>query len=519
MEDYPYRERPVVLAADDDYSTRLLIRASLEEAGFAVEEAEDGRSALAAFSRCRPDIVLLDVLMPGMDGFAVCEAIRREPGAQDLPIVMVTGLDDTDSITRAYDMGATDFITKPINWTILGYRVRYVLRAQQAILQRHKLEELLFQSQKMEAIGRLAGGVAHDFNNILMAIIGCSDLLLNQMDMQESGHHLVTEIRDAAEQAASLTNQLLAFSSKQVLQPQTFDLRLELAEMEKMLRRMIGEDIQLITTPGSEPALIEADPGQIKQVVMNLVINARDAMPRGGRITMTISNVHLEEAHDHRHLEREPGPYVVLAISDTGEGMDPVTQARIFEPFFTTRKRHKGTGLGLSSVHGIVKQSGGFICVSSEPGLGSTFKIFLPKVEQPENEMVLKGQSAKSPQGSETILIVEDNAVVRRVVKKILINLGYQVLEAADSDEALGICAEYSGPIHLLFTDVIMPGMNGRDLAERWVARRPNTKIIFTSGYTEDTIAHQGALEEGIHFMQKPYRPDLLARKIREVLD
>jgi signal transduction histidine kinase len=508
-----------ILIVDDDRTMRLLARATLEKYGFQVEEAENGVLALAAFQDFQPNLILLDVLMPKMDGFATCMEIRKLPEGEKLPIVIITGLDDEDSINRAFKAGATDFITKPITWALLGYRVRYILRASQEWQRRQQLEEQFFQAQKMEAVGRLAGGVAHDFNNILTVIRGCTEFIFSRLEENDPLHQDVASVLEASEQAACLTRQLLAFSRKQVLQPKVFDLNNIVSNLEKMLCRIIGEDIELKTVLESEAMAIKADPGQLEQVIMNLIVNARDAMPRGGKLTIETAKVFLDEAYCELHVDINPGPYVLLAISDTGLGMDPEVQARIFEPFFTTKQKEKGTGLGLATVHGIIRQSEGFIWVYSEPGQGTTFKIYLPEAQEKVEEQRTALAPAVSCQGNENILIVEDDDLVRCVARRILEHYGYSILEARTGKEALAIGEQNPEPIHLLLTDVIMPEMGGKELVDRWKDLHAETKVIFTSGYTENAIVHNGALDSNIYFIQKPYRPAALARLVREVLN
>jgi signal transduction histidine kinase len=508
-----------VLIVDDDPTVRLLAKSSLEKIGLKVAEATSGHEGLAVFKEFKPDLVLLDVLIPSLDGFATCIALRQLPWGEHVPIIMMTGLDDIVSINRAYEAGATDFITKPINWSLLGHRLRYVLRASQALLHRRQLENQLYQSQKMEAVGRLAGGMAHDFNNLLTVISGCCNFLGGLVPADHPWQQEVEEISHAAEQAASLTRQLLAFSRKQVLQPENFDLNVIVAGMDRMLRRVIGEDIEFVTLLGEGPHPVKADPGQIEQVIMNLAINARDAMPRGGRLVIETAKTYLDTTYCNFHMGVKPGPHVMLAISDTGIGMDPETKARIFDPFFTTKEMDRGTGLGLATVDGIINQSGGMIWVYSEPGQGSTFKVYLPEAPgQPLIRGVDKASLANL-HGKETILLVEDDEPVRRVGRRILEKFSYKVLEAAAGKAALELGQEYPGPIHLLFTDVIMPGMSGKELADAWHRWHPETLILYTSGYTENVIVHQGTLDRDTHFIQKPYRPELLIRKIREILD
>lgn len=385
--------------------------------------------------------------------------------------------------------------------------------------ERKNLEDQLRQTQRMEAVGKLAGGVAHDFNNLLTAITGYASLLLLKLDSDDPLRKDVDEIRKAGERAATLTSQLLAFSRKQILAPQNLDLNQLVANMDKMLRRLIGEDIDLVTVPGQPIGCVKADPGQIEQVIMNLVVNARDAMPTGGKLTLETANVELDETYARSHVEVTPGPYAMLAVSDTGCGIDADTLSRIFEPFFTTKDFGKGTGLGLSTVYGIAKQSGGHIYVYSEPTRGTTFKIYLPRVEESVGPFELPKGVGELERGSETVLLVEDEKIVRNLVRNILQEKGYTVLEARNGDEALRVSGDHSGAIHLLVTDVIMPGMNGRELAQRMMNSRGDVKVLYMSGYTENAISRHGFLDPGVAFIQKPFTLATLTRKVREILD
>jgi len=385
------------------------------------------------------------------------------------------------------------------------------------ITERKKLETQFFQAQKMEAVGRLAGGVAHDFNNLLGVILGYGELLLDQQDAAQA--QFLEEILKAARHGAALTRQLLAFSRKQVLEPKVLDLNQLITDMLKMLQRLIGEDVALTFAPTPSLGSVKVDPGQIEQVLMNLGINARDAMPNGGKLTIETENVELDRAYFNQHSSGTPGPYVLLAVSDTGTGMDSGTQARIFEPFFTTKEKGKGTGLGLATVYGIVKQSGGYVWVYSEPGHGTTFKVYFPRFAE-AGETEESGVVPKiTIQGSETILLVEDAEPLRELARLFLEGAGYHVLEANGGAEALEMSRGHGGPIHLLLTDVIMPGMSGAELAAKLRVERPESKIIFMSGYTDDAIAHHGVLDSGVTLLVKPFTRDALIRKVREVLD
>jgi signal transduction histidine kinase len=381
------------------------------------------------------------------------------------------------------------------------------------------LQQQLQQSQKMEAIGRLAGGIAHDFNNLLTAITGYCDLILMSLRPADPLYQHGQEIHKAAERATSLTGQLLAFSRKQVISPKLLDLNAVLADMDKMLRRLIGEDIELVTVHRSGLGIVRADPGQIEQVLLNLAVNARDAMPHGGKLTVETANVDFDESFAERTPDVSPGPYVMLAVTDTGHGMTEEVKARVFEPFFTTKPLGKGTGLGLATVYGIVKQNGGHISVYSEPNIGTTFKIFLPRVAQPRQEPGSADPLPPPRHGNETVLLVEDEEVVRTLVRTVLRRHGYNVLEACHGGEALLTCEQYSEPIHLMVTDMVMPQMGGRQLAERLRPVRPNMRVLYLSGYTDDTVVRHGILESGTPFLQKPFTPEALARKVREVLD
>lgn len=387
------------------------------------------------------------------------------------------------------------------------------------ISERKQIEEQLRQSQKVEAIGQLAGGIAHDFNNVLTTIKGYCDLLIEALYDSDVRKQDVAEIAKAADRAAALTRQLLAFSRRQILEPRVLDLRSVVGELDPMLRRLIGEDIELTTLAGRDLGRVKADPNQIEQVLMNLAINARDAMSTSGKLTIETMNVDLDEDYARQHVAVQPGPYVLLAVSDTGSGMDAETLSHIFEPFFTTKEKGKGTGLGLSTVYGIVKQSGGNIWVYSEPGRGTAFKIYLPRVEEVVEQVAPDTARSQAVGGAETVLLVEDEEGVRKIVCRVLRLHGYTVLEAPDPRNGLDLSAAHPGRIHLLITDVVLPQMSGAALADQIMQERPDTKVLYMSGYTDNAIVHHGVLDPEKAFLQKPFTPDLLARKVREVLD
>jgi len=386
------------------------------------------------------------------------------------------------------------------------------------VSERRALEEQLRQSQKMEAVGRLAGGIAHDFNNLLTVMKGYSELMLDELDAADPLRTEVDEVKKAADRAAALTRQLLAFSRQQVLAPKVLDLNSVVGNMDKLLRRLLGEDIDLFTVLEPGLARVKADPGQVEQVIMNLAVNARDAMPNGGKLTIETANVDLDENYIRDHASVKPGAYVMVAVTDTGSGMTDKVKSRIFEPFFTTKEIGKGTGLGLSTVYGIIKQSGGYIWVYSEVGIGSTFKAYLPAVDAPA-ELPAGTTQQPARRGSETVLLVEDEDGVRALMRQVLHKHGYNVLESRHGGEAFLMCERHSGKIDLLLTDVVLEQMSGRELAERLIKVRPEMKVLYVSGYADDAIVHHGVLNAGVAFLQKPFTTEALARKIRYVLD
>jgi two-component system cell cycle sensor histidine kinase/response regulator CckA len=510
-----------VLLIEDNEDDACLIREMLQErreAGADLECVDRLGSGLTQLAQGKVDLVLLDLSLPDSHGLETLNKIQTE--APNVPIVVLTGLDDEAMAVQAVRRGAQDYLVKGrLDGYLLSRAMRYAVERKQAERDLRESEARLRQSQKMEGIGQLAGGIAHDFNNLLTVINSYSDMLLGDIGFDNPFlRNGLDQIKEAGHRAASLTRQLLAFSRRQVLEPKVLDLNESVSTMGKLLRRLIGEDITLVLCPHPALGRVKADPGQIEQVLMNLAVNARDAMPGGGQLTIETMNVELDTAYARTHVSVLPGPYVMLAVSDTGCGMDTDTQAHIFEPFFTTKELGKGTGLGLATVYGIVKQSGGYIWVYSEPGKGTSFKIYLPLVE--ENAELPKPDSAPDDAlcGSETILLVEDEEMVRALALAILERYGYTVLAAKHVNDALRIAQEGPRPIHLLLTDTIMPGMNGPELAVQVLAIRPEMKVLYMSGYTDKAFTSTAAWKPGTAFLQKPFIPQTLGRKVRETL-
>jgi two-component system cell cycle sensor histidine kinase/response regulator CckA len=422
---------------------------------------------------------------------------------------------------KEIDCLLTASVRRDNDGTILGYQgiLRDITERKRAEQEMKTLEEQLLQSQKMEAIGRLAGGIAHDFNNMLTIIKGYSQLSLSELKEDHPLRENLEGIQKATDRATGLIRKILAFSRRQVMEMKVLDPNILLIDLDKLLRRIIGEDIELVTVLAEDLGRVKVDPGQVEQVILNLAVNAKDAMLNGGKLTIETANAELDEAYARSHIAVIPGHYVMLSMSDTGVGMSPEVKERIFEPFFTTKDKDKGTGLGLSTVYGIVKQSGGNIWVYSELNQGTTFKIYLPREEEPLEEIREKRVEEELPYGSETVLVVEDEEELRKLAVQILQKQGYKVLEAPQGDEALLISQKYKGPIHLLITDVVMPGMSGRDLSERLTPLRPEIKTLYMSGHTNSAIIHHGVLEPGVNLLQKPFTPEALVRKVHGVLD
>ncbi len=468
---------------------------------------EVNESAVRLYGWSRAEFLRMTIkdIRPADDVEKLLEALRGVRDRTDLGVWRHRRKDGTP-----LDVEVT---VQPID---LGGRPARLVAARD-VTDRRRLEEQLQQATKMEAIGRLAGGVAHDFNNLLSVILSYCNLAIDSLREGDPLREDLTEVRVAGERAAELTRQLLAFSRRQVMQPKVIDLDGIVVGMERMLRRLLGEDVQLSLHVAAAPGPIHADPGQVEQVIMNLVVNARDAMPDGGTVSIETAAVELDAAWAARHVGVTPGRYVMLAVSDTGVGMDAETRARVFEPFFTTKEHGKGTGLGLSTVFGIVQQTGGNIWVYSEPGHGTTFKVYFPRSERAAEAPAPPAPAATRLRGNETVLLVEDDAQVRGIVRAVLRQHGYRVLEAQNGGEAFLLCEQHPR-IDLLLTDVVMPRMNGQELAARLTRMRPELKVLYMSGYTEAAVARQGLLADGFAFLPKPVTPELLLRKVREVL-
>jgi two-component system cell cycle sensor histidine kinase/response regulator CckA len=471
---------------------------------------------------------LEEALKVGFD-IAICECVAGEMGALaalraiqdktlDLPLIVISGKIKDGDVLAALKAGAADHMTRS-NLMRLNAAVERERRAARMRRERNRLEEQFRQSQKMEAVGRLAGGVAHDFNNLLTVITGYSDMLLASRDLKELQRTALEEIRRSAERGGALTHQLLAFSRRQPMETKHLHVNTLVLDIEKMLRRLIGEDIELVTLPVAALDAVTADPGRLEQVIMNLVVNARDAMPNGGNLIIETGTVRLNESFSAKQLGVEPGQYVTISITDSGIGMSEEVQSHLFEPFFTTKNPGRGTGLGLATAYGITRQSGGAIGIVSELGKGTTARIYLPLAVEKSPAQAERTTSAKPSNGAETILLVEDETRVRKLILGVLTGRGYKVMEATRGQEALRMARQHKGTIHLAVVDVVMPEMSGPDFIKQIAPQRPDMRVLYISGYTDEAIVHHGIAESGVAFLQKPFMPDALAAKVREVLD
>ncbi len=508
-----------ILHLEDDPNDADIIQFALEAAGIqcAVTRVQTQDDFVAALERGGIDLVLSDFTIPTFDGLSATKIVQaRWP---NLPVILVSGTLGEELAIEALKNGATDYVLKD-RLARLVPAVRRAMKEVEARAERQRLKALFIEAQKMEVVGQLAGGVAHDFNNILAIIMGNSDLLAIELGAKNPLLKYTEEIGQASERAAGLTRQLLVFSSKQTVQPVVLDLNQVVADLDKMLRRLIHENIAMAILPGQQLGRIKADSGHIGQVLMNLVVNARDAMPKGGKLVLTTANVTLDDGHPARPPGAQPGDYVMISVADTGTGMSADVKARLFEAFFTTKPKGKGTGLGLATCHTIVHQSGGFIEVRSEVGKGTTFKIYFPRVEQSLNVTARPGQKGPLPGGTETLLVVEDDPSVRHLACGILQARGYHVLSAVNGQDALRVASEHTGsPIGLVISDVVMPLMGGEVMAQWLKTTYPDLRILFTSGYTDDAVGLQGVLDPEVEFLSKPYTPGILVRKVRELLD
>ncbi|MGQ0811468.1 MAG: response regulator [Nitrospiraceae bacterium] len=514
-----------LLHLEDDPTDADLVLSMLVEGGIVCEvHRVDARDDfLAALQQAGFDMILADYSLPSFDGLAALTLAREH--CPDVPFVFVSATLGEELAIDAMLRGATDYILKQRLGRLVP-SVQRVLRELAERTERKKAEEALRQSerqfrqaQKMEAVGRLAGGLAHDFNNLLTVIMGYSQVLLNELGAQHSLRSKIAETQKAGERAAVLIRQLLAFSRKQPLEPRIVSLNAVVMNVEAMLRRLVGENIQLIIERDPDDGYVKADPGQLEQVLMNLVVNARDAMPHGGSLTIRISTVVLSRPPLSALQPLAAGPYMKVSVSDTGCGMDADTQSHVFEPFFTTKEEGKGTGLGLSTVYGIVTQSGGRVDLTSAVGEGTTFDIYLPQIERQPETISAQDAPLSVSRGSETVLLVEDEPAVREVVRDQLRQVGYQVIEAKNGVEACLFATQQAGSFHVLITDIVMPGMSGREVANHLRALRPGLKVIFMSGYTDDLGIDQGLDAATTAFLQKPLSPEALITTLRDALD
>ena len=507
----------VLIVEDSASDAELMVRA-LRQGGFEIvqECVQTAEAMRAALARQSWDVVLSDYSLPHFDAPAALAVVRA--AAPDVPFIVVSGSVGEDTAVTVMQAGAADYIMKD-RLQRLAPAVTRAVEGAAVRRERRQLEEQLQHSQRMEAVGRLAGGIAHDFNNVLTAVLGSIELLLLDAPPDRPHREELDIIRDAATRAKDLIRQLLAFSARQVLQPMVIDLNHLVKDVAKMLRRLIGEDVALETTLAPGLGAVRVDTGQIEQVLVNLAVNARDAMPQGGRLAIATGNVELDGTRASPAATVPAGRYVLLQISDTGVGMDAPVQAHVFEPFFTTKPRGKGTGLGLATVYGIVRQSGGHITVESALGQGATFRIYLPRVEAPLDAARGPSPVGAPAAGNETILVAEDERLVRVLAQKVLERAGYRVVVAVGGADALALAERHAGPIHLLLTDVVMPEMNGRELARRLAALRPGLRVLYMSGYADEAVAQHGVLDPGTAFLQKPFTPEGLAKKVRGVLD
>ncbi len=518
--------RPLrVLIADDSENDALILLHTLRKAGYAPQQERvwNAPDMQAALRKQAWDIVISDYEMPGFGGFEALELVKAS--GQDLPFILVSAVLSEETAVAAMKAGAHDFIMKrklarlapAIERELREAQMRAARKAAEAALRQSEAQ--LRQAQKLEAVARLAAGVAHDFNNILTAISGHGEMLLGQIEAGDPRRKNAEQIEKCAAMASALTRQLLTFSRKQAVEPRVLNLNEVITNLQKMLRRLIGEDVEFCACLDQALGRIKADPGQLEQVIMNLAVNARDAMPGGGKLTLTTTNVVLDEAGARRVPGLVPGDYVALAVADTGTGMSEEVKAHLFEPFFTTKPPGKGTGLGLATCFGIVRQHGARMAVETEQGKGTTFRIYFPQVQQPLDLPGIATLPETAADGSETVLLVEDEGMVRELTATALRLRGYTVVEAGDGEQGLRAAREHPGKIDLVLTDVVMPALGGKEMVQELLNVRPEIKVLFTSGYSEEVLGEHGVPRHGKYFLQKPYLPRTLAHRVRQVLD
>ena len=507
-----------ILIVEDSRDDAELLVSELKSTGFdpTWKRVETETEYLTQL-KMEPEMVLSDFTMPRFNGLRAAQLLR-ETGS-DIPFILVSGTLGEERVVEGFKAGATDYVLKG-RLERLGRVVTRALDEVRERTERKQLEKQFIEAQKMEVVWLLASGVAHDFNNFLGVIIGYGELIAEKLSADDPIQEYAGEILQAAERSAALTRQLLIFSSKQPVKRVVMDLNRVISETEKMLRRLVDEDIEMTILPGRGVGSIMADAGYIGQVLMNLVVNARDAMPNGGKLTIETRNVTLDDNYARAHAGTAPGEYAMLAVGDTGTGMTEEIKTRLFEAFFTTKPKGKGTGLGLATCQTIVKQCGGHIALQSEPGKGTTFRIYFPRADQPAELPILAPALPPQARGTETIMLVEDEPAVRHLASSVLEWQGYRVLRANNGEEGLRVAKEARGePISLVITDVIMPLMGGKEMAGWLKATYPGIKVLFTSGYTGDAIAHQGVLEPDVAFLPKPYTPATMTRMVRALLD
>jgi signal transduction histidine kinase len=507
-----------VLLVEDQENDATLLLAELDRLAYDVvsERVETAEAMSAALSGQKWDLIFCDFSLPQFGAVQALSLCRDR--AIDIPFIIVSGSIGEEEAVESMRLGALDFLPKG-RLARLGPAITRALREAGERQARRAAEARLKRAEKLEAIGQLAGGVAHDFNNLLGVIQGYGELLMKELSGDEPRQARLVAILRAASRGATLTRQLLTFSRQHPFEARPLDLNAVVTEMEAMLRRLISEDIQIVTVLMEGLHLVKADPAQFEQVVMNLAINARDAMSGGGRLIIETSNVDLDDTYILSHPDAQPGPYALLTVSDTGHGMSPDTVAHIFEPFFTTKEPGKGTGLGLATVYGIVRQSGGHIAVYSEPGQGSTFKVYLPRTDESVTTLPTPRAPEVLPAGSETVLLVEDDPTLKAVIQELLQDGGYTVIAGPSPEASLAAAADHKGPIHLMLTDVVMPRMSGPEAAAHVKAARPTMKVLYMSGYASAAAEHQTDLPQSAAFLQKPFTGDALLRKVRETLE